>query len=90
MQGDESSEQCNKNEFIRAPSQKDKTSGSRNHYRRISRVEQRVRINQPRPSLRELEEVLAACPLCVAGRHSDLVEQSAVLQQALDSGQSRR
>ena len=26
-----------------------------------------------------------ACPLCVKSRHSDLVEQSEVLQQALDS-----
>ena len=54
--GAESSEQCNKNKLIPAPPQKDKTSGSRNHYRQISHVEQRVRINQPRPSAREFEE----------------------------------
>ena len=51
----ENSEQCNKNELIPAPPQKDK-NGSRNHYLWISHVEQRVRINQPRPSARELEE----------------------------------
>jgi hypothetical protein len=51
----ESSEQCNKNELIPAPPQKDK-NGSKNHYLWISHVEQRVRINQPRPSARDLEE----------------------------------
>jgi len=85
MHGAEGSEQCNKNELIPAPPQKDK-NGSRNHYLWISHAEQRIRINQPRPSARDLQRVLAACPLCVASRHSDLVEQSEVLQQALDSG----
>ena len=54
MQGAESSELCNKNELI--PALPLKTSGLRNHYRRISHVEQRVRFDQPRPSARELEE----------------------------------
>lgn len=54
--GAESSEQCNKNGSFRRLRKKTKTSGSRNHYRRISHVEQRVRINQPRPNARELEE----------------------------------
>ena len=38
------------------------------------------------PAHANFKRVLAAFPLCVAGRHSDLVEQSEVLQQALDSG----
>jgi len=55
MQGAESSQQRNKNELIPGLLKKTKTSGSRNHYRRISHLEQRVRINQPRPSARERE-----------------------------------
>ncbi len=54
MQGAETSEQCNKNEWRLR--KKTKTSDSRNHYRRIAHVEQRVRINQTRPSAREFEE----------------------------------
>jgi hypothetical protein len=53
MQGAESSEECNKNELIPAPPQKDK-NGSKNHNLWIPHVEQRVRINQPRPNAREL------------------------------------
>src|SRR5258705_13820857 len=54
MQGAESSQQRNKNELIPALLKKTKTSGSRNHYRR-THLEQRVRINQPRPRARERE-----------------------------------
>jgi hypothetical protein len=56
MQGAESSEQCKRTNSFRRLRKKTNTSGSRNHYRRISQVEQTVRINQPRPSTRELEE----------------------------------
>jgi hypothetical protein len=56
MQGAESSEQCNKNELIPALRQNTNMSGSRSHFRRVLDVEQTVRINQPRPSARELEE----------------------------------
>jgi hypothetical protein len=51
MQGAESSEQYNKNELIPAP-----PLVQGNHYRRISHVERRLSINQPRPSARDLEE----------------------------------
>jgi hypothetical protein len=79
MQGAESSEHCNKNELI--PALPLKTSGSRNHYRRISHVEQHVRINQPRPGARELEEG--------AGRMSALRQQRPAVPDLIAVGPRR-